>query len=548
MKGRNRFTSEEINRIRELLTRRSRADAAEQQRITKELRRLGFYISDYDPARRGFGVADLDDLIGRGVISITGDPAEREEGEEKPFKLWGGRFKKGTADEAAKFLDSLPFDLRLYREDIRGSIAHARMLGRQGIISPLEADALIRGLEEILKEIESGRIRPEQSGCEDIHSFIEERLVEKVGDAGKKLHTARSRNDQVATDFRLYLKREIQVLESLLRELISALIGRARETKEVIMPGYTHLQRAQPVTFAHHLLAYCEMLRRDHGRLQDCLRRLDLCPLGAGALAGTTFPVDREYVARELGFQGICTNTLDAVSDRDFAVEFLFACSLIMVHLSRFAEELILWSSGEFGFIEMDDAYTTGSSIMPQKKNPDVVELVRGKTGRVFGHLMAMLTVLKGLPLAYNKDLQEDKEAVFDTVDTLKACVRVMIPLVETLEVRPERMREAAAGDFTNATDLADYLVLKGVPFREAHGIVGQVVLRCIKERKNLSDLPLDLYREYSPAFGPDLYQYIDIAACVARRRLIGGPAPESVEKAIQDFERWLEENRKERR
>jgi argininosuccinate lyase len=270
--------------------------------------------------------------------------------------------------------------------------------------------------------------------------------------------------------------------------------------------------------------------------------------LGAGALAGTTFPVDRGYVARELGFQGICTNTLDAVSDRDFAVEFLFACSLIMVHLSRFAEELILWSSGEFGFIEMDDAYTTGSSIMPQKKNPDVVELVRGKTGRVFGHLMAMLTVLKGLPLAYNKDLQEDKEAVFDTVDTLKACVRVMIPLVETLEVRPERMREAAAGDFTNATDLADYLVLKGVPFREAHGIVGQVVLRCIKERKNLSDLPLDLYREYSPAFGPDLYQYIDIAACVARRRLIGGPAPESVEKAIQDFERWLEENRKERR
>lgn len=544
MKGRNQFTSYEIGRIKKLLAEKSLADRAGQKRIRDKLRSLDFYISEFDPSHTGFGVADLERLIDQGVIHVVGDSAEQAE-DGAGFKLWGGRFTKGTAGEAAEFLNSLRFDARLYREDIRGSIAHARMLGRQGIISRRETDDIIRGLEEILGEIESGKIRPEEGHGEDIHSFIEERLVEKVGDAGKKLHTARSRNDQVATDFRLYLKGEIQELGNLLIELISTLVERARETKEVIMPGYTHLQRAQPVTFAHHLLAYCEMLRRDYGRLQDCCRRMNLCPLGAGALAGTTFPVDREYVARELGFQGICTNTLDAVSDRDFAAEFLFACSLIMVHLSRFAEELILWSSSEFGFIEMDDAYTTGSSIMPQKKNPDVAELVRGKAGRVFGHLVALLTVLKGLPLAYNKDLQEDKEAVFDTVDTLKTCIRVMMPLVKTLSVKPERMRDAAGGDFTNATDLADYLVRKGVPFREAHGIVGQVVLRCIKDGKNLDDLPLDLYREYSPVFGPDLYDFIDISACVARRNVPGGPAPGSVENALKDFEQWIEENRK---
>lgn len=457
------------------------------------------------------------------------------------MRLWGGRFTKQTADETAEFLDSLRFDARLYREDIKGSIAHARMLGRQGIITTEEADLLVSGLMEIQEEIKEGRINPADGREEDIHSYIEARLVEKVGDVGKKLHTARSRNDQVAVDFRLYLKGDISDLNLLLMQLISALLERAVKTKEVIMPGYTHLQRAQPVTFAHHLLAYCEMLRRDCGRLKDCYCRMDYSPLGAGALAGTTFPVQREDVYRELGFSGICRNTMDAVSDRDFACEFLFDLSLIMMHLSRFCEELILWSSSEFGFVEMDDSYTTGSSIMPQKKNPDVAELVRGKTGRVYGSLMAILTLLKGLPLAYNKDMQEDKELVFDAVDTVKGCVGMMIPLVETLKVNPERMRQAAGGDFTNATDLADYLVRKEIPFREAHGIVGQVVLRCIEEKKSLEELPLEIYQEYSPAFGPDLYDFIDIAACVSRRSVPGGPAPESVDKELEELMHWLD-------
>lgn len=460
------------------------------------------------------------------------------------MKLWGGRFTKKTAHETSQFLDSLRFDARLYKEDIRGSIAHARMLGRQGIITTEEADLLVNGLIEILEEIKEGKLNPLEGTEEDIHSFIEARLVEKVGDVGKKLHTARSRNDQVATDFRLYLKGEISDLNLLLMQLISALVERAEKTKEIIMPGYTHLQRAQPITFAHHLLAYCEMLRRDCGRLKDCYCRMDYSPLGAGALAGTTFPVSREDVARELGFSGICRNTLDAVSDRDFACEFLFDLSLIMMHLSRFCEELILWSSSEFGFVEMDDAYTTGSSIMPQKKNPDVAELVRGKTGRVYGDLIAMLTLLKGLPLAYNKDLQEDKELVFDAVDTVKSCVEILIPLVETLKVNKERMYQAAGGDFTNATDLADYLVRKGIPFREAHGIVGQIVLHCIQEKKRLEELPLDVYKQYCSAFEQDLYDYIDIVACVSRRRVPGGPAPESVEKELEELMQWLDVQR----
>lgn len=468
-----------------------------------------------------------------------------EQEDKKAFsKLWGGRFIKGTSREAAEFMDSLPIDARLYKEDIQGSIAHAQMLERQGIITPLEAELLVQGLDEIREEIEEGRVRPEDGPGEDIHSFIEACLVAKIGETGKKLHTARSRNDQVATDFRLYLKGEVKELGSLVLQLISVFADLAAQTRDAIMPGYTHLQRAQPVTFAHHLLAYCEMLRRDYGRLQDCCQRMDLCPLGAGALAGTTFPVDREWVAQELGFSGICRNTIDAVSDRDFAAEFLFTASLIMMHLSRFAEELILWSSSEFDFIEMDDAYTTGSSIMPQKKNPDLAELVRGKTGRVYGHLVALLTILKGLPLAYNKDLQEDKELVFDAVDTVKFCVRVMIPLVKTLAVNKERMRESAGGGFTNATDLADYLVCKGVPFRDAHGIVGQVVLRCIREQKNLDDLSLDVYREFSPVFGPDLYEFIAVPACVERRKVPGGPARESVTAALEELKRWLDEMR----
>ncbi|MDH7577482.1 MAG: argininosuccinate lyase [Bacillota bacterium] len=459
------------------------------------------------------------------------------------MKLWGGRFAKETAGEAASFLNSLSFDFRLFRQDIEGSIAHARMLGRQGIISAGEAEILVRGLQEIREELEQGKLTFDPE-AEDIHSFIEARLVAKVGEAGKKLHTARSRNDQVATDLRLYLKEEIRALGGLLLDLIEALVKRARESKEVIMPGYTHLQRAQPVTFAHHLLAYCEMLRRDYARLRDCYKRVDVCPLGAGALAGTTFPVDREFTARELKFAEFAANSLDAVGDRDFVAEFIFVASLLMMHLSRFSEELILWSSSEFGFIEMDDAYTTGSSIMPQKKNPDVAELVRGKTGRVYGHLVALLTVLKGLPLAYNKDLQEDKEALFDTVHTVKSCVKIFIPLVETLTVNEARMLSAAGEDFTNATDLADYLVRRGVSFREAHAVVGKVVLHCLKAGKRLEELSLEEYRAFSPVFDSDLYAFLEIRACVARRAVPGGPAPAAVARALAGLTEWLAEMR----
>jgi argininosuccinate lyase len=457
-------------------------------------------------------------------------------------KLWGGRFVKETAGEAEEFLNSLSFDARLWRQDIRGSVAHARMLGRQGIIDQDEAEAIVKGLEQIYDDIEKGRL--EFSGAEDIHSFIEARLVERIGDAGKKLHTARSRNDQVATDLRLFLKEEIESLGNLLLELIDALVRRAREHGRAIMPGYTHLQRAQPITLAHHLLAYCEMLRRDYSRLRDCYKRTDVCPLGAGALAGTTFPIDRSYTARRLGFRGITGNSLDAVSDRDFVAEFLFAVSLIMMHLSRFAEELILWSSSEFGFMALDDAYTTGSSIMPQKKNPDVPELVRGKAGRVYGRLVGMLTTLKGLPLAYNKDLQEDKEAVCDAIDTVRGCLEIMVPLVETMKADEGRMRAAAGGGFTNATDLADYLAWHDVSFRDAHEIAGKVVLYCIGKGKRLEDLSLEEYRSFSPAFDPDVYEYISVEACVARRDQPGGPAPAAVAAAIAEIAGWLEDIR----
>ncbi|MGD0154243.1 MAG: argininosuccinate lyase [Thermacetogeniaceae bacterium] len=458
-------------------------------------------------------------------------------------KLWGGRFKKETAGEMEEFQNSLTFDARLYRQDIRGSIAHARMLGRQGIIDLDEAEEIVSGLEQIGGEIEQGRLEFD-TGAEDIHSFIEACLVERIGEAGKKLHSARSRNDQVATDLRLYLKDEIESLGNLLLRLIDTLARRAQEHKETIMPGYTHLQRAQPITFAHHLLAYCEMLRRDYARLRDCYKRTDICPLGAGALAGTTFPIDRPYTARKLGFRDIAANTLDAVSDRDFVAEFIFAASLIMTHLSRFTEELILWSSSEFGFVVLDDAYTTGSSIMPQKKNPDVPELVRGKTGRVYGHLTGILTVLKGLPLAYNKDLQEDKEAVFDTIDTVRGCLGILIPLVQTLKANEGRMRAAAGGDFTNATDLADYLVWHDVSFRDAHRIAGEAVLYCIEKGKRLEDLAFSEYRNISPAFDSDVYEYISIEACVTRRDLPGGPAPAAVAVEIADLTSWLEDIR----
>ena len=412
-------------------------------------------------------------------------------------KLWSGRFQKETNQVVDDFHSSILFDSRLYRYDIQGSIAHARMLGRQGIITTGEANQIIRGLEEILKEIEAGQVIFSLE-AEDIHMNIEQLLIARIGEAGKKLHTARSRNDQVALDIRMYLKDEINEITYLLTELQATLLEMAEKHIDTIMPGYTHLQRAQPVTLAHHLLAYVQMFDRDTQRLQDCYRRTDVLPLGAGALAGTTFPIDPAYVAELLGFAGVAENSLDAVSSRDFVVEFVGAAALIMVHLSRFCEELILWASAEFSFIELDDAYSTGSSMMPQKKNPDLAELIRGKTGRVCGDLLALLTMLKGLPLAYNKDMQEDKEALFDAADTVKKCLVVFRPLVATIKIKENNMLSAACRGFVNATDLADYLVGKGIAFREAHKIAGQIVYYCLQRQKSLEELSLEEFQQWS--------------------------------------------------
>jgi len=448
-------------------------------------------------------------------------------------KLWGGRFQKETDRMVDDFHSSISFDCRLYRYDITGSIAHAKMLARVGIISQSEAEAIVAGLTGILNDIEAGRVEFSVA-AEDIHMNVEQLLIARVGEVGKKLHTARSRNDQVALDVRMYVRDELDGVGQLLTELTSTLLDIADQHLDTVMPGYTHLQRAQPITLAHHLLAYCQMFSRDMDRLSDCRRRVNVLPLGAGALAGTTFPLDRGFVAVELAFAGVTENSLDAVSDRDFAVEFAAAGSLIMVHLSRFCEEIILWSSAEFGFIELDDAYSTGSSMMPQKKNPDVAELIRGKSGRVFGDLTALLTVLKGLPLAYNKDMQEDKEALFDAVDTVKQCLLIFRPLVATMRVKKEQMARAARGGFTNATDLADYLVQKGVPFREAHEIVGRAVAYCLDCQKSLDELSLEELRGFSSVIESDVYAAIDVAHCVAARRVTGGPAPEAVRQAIQ--------------
>lgn len=447
-------------------------------------------------------------------------------------KLWGGRFQKETDHLVEDFHSSISFDRRLYKYDITGSIAHARMLGRTGIISAVEADVLVRGLEDVLADIEAGRVDFSVE-AEDIHMNVEKLLTDKVGEVGKKLHTARSRNDQVALDIRMYIKDEIDQLCILLDRLQSDLLNLAEKHIDTVMPGYTHLQRAQPVTLAHHLLAYCQMFGRDRERLTDCRRRSDEMPLGAGALAGTTFPLDRQFVAEQLGFSSITWNSLDAVSDRDFAVEFTAAASLIMVHLSRFCEEIILWSSAEFAFLELDDAYSTGSSMMPQKKNPDVAELIRGKSGRVFGDLMALLTMLKGLPLAYNKDMQEDKEALFDAVDTVKKCLLVFAPMVNTMHVKKDNMAAAARGGFTCATDLADYLVRKGLPFRQAHAVVGQAVFYCLENKRTLEQLSLEEYQSFSLLIENDVYQAISISSCVEARRLAGGPAPEAVMDVI---------------
>ena len=454
-------------------------------------------------------------------------------------KLWAGRVTRKTAQIADDFNSSIHFDSRMYRQDIEGSIAHAGMLSQCGIISHGEAETLIVGLTEILADLETGALTFDPT-AEDIHMFVEQVLTERLGDVGKKLHTARSRNDQVALDLRLWLKEETDTIEGLLLELIDTLLKQAETYKGAIMPGYTHLQRAQPVTFGHHLLAYAQMLRRDVGRFKDCKERMDASPIGCCALAGTTYPTDRRWEAKQLGFGSICENSLDGVSDRDYCVEFLSACSVLMMHLSRFSEELILWSSWEFQFIELDDGYTTGSSIMPQKKNPDMAELCRGKTGRVYGDLITLLTVLKGLPLAYNKDMQEDKEAVFDAVDTVTMCLRVFTPMIATLKARTEQMRDAARTGFINATDLADYLTRKGVPFRTAYQISGALVAHCIEENTVLEHLPLELLQEYSPLFEADIYDEISLEACVNRRNSEGGTSLTSVEKQLIGMKQWL--------
>ncbi|MFS8500731.1 MAG: argininosuccinate lyase [Caldicoprobacter sp.] len=456
------------------------------------------------------------------------------------MKPWGGRFEKETSKEVDEFHSSIHFDHRLYKQDILGSIAHATMLGKQGIILPEEAKAICDGLKQILKDIEEGRVTFSVAS-EDIHMNIESLLIDRIGDVGKKLHTARSRNDQVALDIRMYTKEAIDEIIKLLLALEEQLLNLANRHKETIMPGYTHLQKAQPVTLGHHLMAYFEMFRRDVERLKDALKRTDVMPLGSGALAGTTYPLDRDYVAQQLGFSAISRNSMDAVADRDFVLEFLSCASIIMMHLSRFCEELILWSTDEFKFIEMDDSYSTGSSIMPQKKNPDVAELIRGKTGRVYGDLMALLTTMKGLPLAYNKDMQEDKEPLFDAVDTVKSCLSVFTDMLKTLKVYPENMLKQAARGFINATDAADYLVNKGVPFRDAHHIVGRIVLYCIQNGKVLEELTLEEYQQFSDKFDSHIYDAISLKNCVNRRNIPGGPAPAAVSQAIEEARQWLE-------
>ena len=447
-------------------------------------------------------------------------------------KMWAGRTDGATEKIADDFNSSIHFDSRMYRQDIEGSMAHAAMLARQGIISQQDADQLIGGLEEILHDLSSGTLAFDM-GCEDIHMFVEQVLTARLGDVGKKLHTARSRNDQVALDIRMYLRTEIDEITALTKALVSALADKAECYQSTIMPGYTHLQRAQPITFGHHLMAYAMMLLRDLERLSDCRKRMNLSPIGCCALAGTTYRTDRDFEAQQLGFDGICLNSLDGVSDRDFCVELMSDLSMLMMHLSRLSEEIILWSSWEFKFVELSDAYTTGSSIMPQKKNPDMAELVRGKTGRVYGDLMALLTTLKGLPLAYNKDMQEDKEAVFDACDTVKMCLQVFAPMVATMTANEQNMKKAAQKGFINATDLADYLVKKGLPFRSAYKISGQLVAYCIAHDTVLEELPLETYQSYSDLFGQDLYADIDLMNCVEKRISEGGTSAASVQKQI---------------
>lgn len=458
-------------------------------------------------------------------------------------QLWGGRFTKKTDSEVFSFNESLSFDYRLFAHDIEGSIAHVVMLEKQHIITLNEKDAIVKGLTQIKEEVESGIITF-TSEYEDVHSFVEAKLIEKIGDAGKKMHTGRSRNDQVALDMKLYVRDEIVALDDLLKELLNVIYRIMSENLTTYMPGFTHLQKAQPTTVAHHFGAYFEMFKRDRSRLADIYKRMNYCPLGAGAMAGTTYPLDRDYVASMLGFEGATLNSMDSVSDRDYVVELLSALSTMMMHLSRFSEEIIIWNSNEYRFIELDDAYSTGSSIMPQKKNPDIAELVRGKTGRVYGALVSMLTSLKGIPLAYNKDMQEDKEVTFDAIDTVKDCIHMFTGMIDTMRFRPEVMAKSAMNGFTNATDAADYLVKKGMPFRDAHGVIGSLVLYCIDKNKSIEECSIEELQSICDMFDADIYDAISLETCVNKRLTKGAPSPNNMKEILALHKEYLENDK----
>ncbi len=456
-------------------------------------------------------------------------------------QLWGGRFTKETDKLVYEFNASISFDRKLYAQDIRGSIAHVNMLARQGIVTEAEKKQMTEGLEGILADLESGKIRISDV-YEDIHSFVEATLIDRIGETGKKLHTGRSRNDQVALDMKLYTRDEIERTDQMIREILWTILEIMEKNTETYMPGFTHLQKAQPVTLAHHMGAYFEMFKRDHERLKSIRKRMNTCPLGSGALAGTTYPLDREYTARLLGFDGPTLNSMDGVSDRDYLIEFLSALATVMMHLSRFSEEIIIWNSNEYQFVEIDDAYSTGSSIMPQKKNPDIAELVRGKTGRVYGALLSLLTVMKGLPLAYNKDMQEDKETAFDAMDTVKSCLALFTGMLQSMQFRKDKMKDSAKNGFTNATDAADYLVNHGVAFRDAHSVAGRLVLYCIEKNIALDDMTLDEFKSFSPVFGEDIYDAISMKNCVEKRMTVGAPGKKAMEAVIDIYKRYLQE------
>ena len=456
-------------------------------------------------------------------------------------QLWGGRFTKDTDQLVYNFNASISFDQKFFHQDIEGSIAHTVMLAKQKILTEEEKDAIVKGLTGIREDVDAGKLQI-TSAYEDIHSFVEANLIDRIGDAGKKLHTGRSRNDQVALDMKLYTRDEISNVDDLLKDLLAELLIIMKENTETYMPGFTHLQKAQPITLAHHMGAYFEMFKRDRSRMADIYKRMNYCPLGSGALAGTTYPLDREYTASLLGFEGPTLNSMDSVADRDYLIEFLSALSTIMMHLSRFSEEIIIWNSNEYKFIEIDDAYSTGSSIMPQKKNPDIAELVRGKTGRVYGALMSLLTTMKGIPLAYNKDMQEDKELTFDAIDTVKGCLALFTGMIRTMKFNKDIMEKSAMHGFTNATDAADYLVKHGVPFRDAHSIIGHLALTCIEKGKAIDEMSIEELKEISDVFEPDIYDAISLKTCVEKRLTIGAPSKTSMEQAIAAYEAYLKE------